>query len=414
MRNRPPNWPRYMLAKRLKDDRIAYYWSPHKRDLQTGCTLHREALGTDYGSAIERSELLNKHLDAWRQGRDGVKSLETGPRFGTLGWLFERYRRSPAFERVSERSRPEYRRALTRIEDLKTKTGDIVGNLPAASITPAAVDKLYAMLQNGPRGKRIRQANLSIDIARRAWDVVHRTHPASVPTENPWKGVLRILTKKTKPAATRNEVYALAYKLRELGDPHLGAAALICFEWLQRPENVLGGKITWADYRASDKPNHVRVFHHKTGEVVWMPLEDENGQLYPELESYLSALPRLGLPIALTSGDRGPARPYSMAFAQRRIREARVAGALASHVTLDSCRHGGMTELGDADLTEQGVMTLSGHKTPQAARLYVKRTERQRLSAARKRRHWVEANEASADVRIDSQTGSQNDQSKKG
>lgn len=44
------------------------------------------------------------------------------------------------------------------------------------------------------------------------------------------------------------------------------------------------------------------------------------------------------------------------------------------HVTLDACRHGGMTELGDAELAEQGVMALSGHKTPQAARLYVKRT----------------------------------------
>jgi signal transduction histidine kinase len=31
-------------------------------------------------------------------------------------------------------------------------------------------------------------------------------------------------------------------------------------------------------------------------------------------------------------------------------------------------------------------MALSGHKTPQAARLYVKRTETQRVTAARKRR----------------------------
>jgi hypothetical protein len=31
---------------------------------------------------------------------------------------------------------------------------------------------------------------------------------------------------------------------------------------------------------------------------------------------------------------------------------------------------------------EQGVMALSGHKTPQAARLYVKRTDQQRVSGA--------------------------------
>jgi hypothetical protein len=69
-------------------------------------------------------------------------------------------------------------------------------------------------------------------------------------------------------------------------------------------------------------------------------------------------------------------------------------------VTLDACRHGGMTELGDAELAEQGVMALSGHKTPDAARLYVKRTERQRVRAAAKRRAWVDANEAHAKVEM--------------
>jgi len=60
-----------------------------------------------------------------------------------------------------------------------------------------------------------------------------------------------------------------------------------------------------------------------------------------------------------------------------------------------------MTELGDAELTEQGVMSLSMHKTPQAARLYIKRTERQRETAARRRRQWVETNGLSASVGMD-------------
>jgi hypothetical protein len=45
-----------------------------------------------------------------------------------------------------------------------------------------------------------------------------------------------------------------------------------------------------------------------------------------------------------------------------------------------------MTELGDAELSEQNVMALSGHKTPDAARLYLKRTEKQRAIGARRRR----------------------------
>jgi hypothetical protein len=54
-----------------------------------------------------------------------------------------------------------------------------------------------------------------------------------------------------------------------------------------------------------------------------------------------------------------------------------------------------LTELGDAELTEQGIMALSGHVVPDAARGYIKRTEVQRATGARKRRAWVEAGAAS-------------------
>lgn len=379
------------------------------RDFAAGCVMAREALGTDYGAAIARAGMLNAHLDDWRAGRGAVRSLDDHTKFGTVEWLFETYRQSAAFERVSERTRPVYEKAIERIVTLRTKIGGEVGELSVAAVSAAAVDKLYKLLLVGPRGKRPRQANISVAVARRAWAVVRRSHPKIVPLENPWKGVLKEAAGKVKPAATREEAYALAYKLREMGEPHLGAAALICFEWLQRPENVLAGKITWADYRPADRPGHVRVFHHKTGEVVWMPLEDGSGALYPELDAYLKDLPRLGVPIVLTAGERGPSRLYSSGYWHRRVREARVAAGLRGHVTLDSCRHGGMTELGDAELTEQGVMTLSGHKTPQAARLYVKRTEAQRLGAARKRRQWVDGNRKGTEVRMEGADPCQND-----
>ena len=51
---------------------------------------------------------------------------------------------------------------------------------------------------------------------------------------------------------------------------------------------------------------------------------------------------------------------------------------------------GGMTELGDTGLTEPQIMSLSAHETPAAARVYVKRTEMQRVAAARKRRQFAE------------------------
>jgi hypothetical protein len=62
---------------------VAYYWSPHNRDLEAGFTLDREALGPDYGIAVERAAMLNAHLDAWRQGRSAERAMGAQARCGT-------------------------------------------------------------------------------------------------------------------------------------------------------------------------------------------------------------------------------------------------------------------------------------------------------------------------------------------
>ena len=386
---KPADWPRYMIAKRLGDGTVAYYWNARNADKAAGFSLHREALGSDYGSAILRARHLNDHLDAWREGRNSTKSLDAGTRYGSVDWWLETYMRSPAFEKLKERTKPSYRYQLKALADLETRTGERVGILPAKSLTPAAIDKLYELLRGGKDGKKLRHANHTIDIAKKAWAVVQRTHPQQFRDANPFIGLTRFRTKTTIKHATRLEAYALSDAIRARGHPHLAAVPLICFEWLQRPENVLAGHLRWSDYRPPERSDCVRIVHHKTGEIVWHPLEFADEQFYPELERYLAELPREALPIVVSPGARGPARPYSFSYAKRIVREARRAADLPEHVTMTACRHGGMTELGDAELTEQGVMSLSGHRTPDAARGYVKKTETQRLTAARKRRAWV-------------------------
>jgi hypothetical protein len=90
------------------------------------------------------------------------------------------------------------------------------------------------------------------------------------------------------------------------------------------------------------------------------------------------------------------------------VREARVRAGLGAHVTLDACRHGGMTELGDAGATDSEAMASSMHRTVPVLHRYIKQTEQQRANAARKRRALVEANEPGAKVRMGRQTKSQN------
>ena len=115
------SWPRYMIEKHLPSGKTGYYWNPPCRDFKAGFTLHREALGSDYGAAIVRAAELNRHLDDWRGGRGAAKSLDLQPGFGTLEWLVERYTRSRAWEKVSNRSRYEYQRAFKLVLTHKTK-----------------------------------------------------------------------------------------------------------------------------------------------------------------------------------------------------------------------------------------------------------------------------------------------------
>jgi hypothetical protein len=156
-----------------------------------------------------------------------------------------------------------------------------------------------------------------VGLCARAWSVIHRLHPdlfnRDIP--NPWRGVTKKRrTKAIKPAATREQVYAFANAAISAGYPEAGAVAVICFEWLQRPENVLAGYIRWADYRGREAPKAIRIFHHKTGAIVLHPLEDDDGTLfYADAESILAKLPRRGIPMILhetrdktAEGNPGP------------------------------------------------------------------------------------------------------------
>jgi hypothetical protein len=101
---------------------------------------------------------------------------------------------------------------------------------------------------------------------------VRRRHKAVFPDENPFEGMERKSKHTARNACTRAEAYALS---KQLGHPHLGLVPLVCYEWHLRPENVLAGHLRWSDWRPPERRDAVRIEHHKTGEEVWLPLEDE-------------------------------------------------------------------------------------------------------------------------------------------
>jgi hypothetical protein len=73
-------------------------------------------------------------------------------------------------------------------------------------------------------------------------------------------------------------------------------------------------------------------------------------------------------------------------------------------------RHGGMTELEEAELTDGQGRALSAHKSQQAYEGYAKRTMGRALSATRKRHAHRLANAAGTNIQNEPRNDIQNDE----
>lgn len=399
--------PRFVVARRLKSGGTGYYWSPpsywraQAAAADKAWPFETQTLGKD----LRQVELdavaapYNAQFDEWRDG--GGESVVPLAAYGTVKWLLDTYFESTVFERrVDERSRPDYRRLFEKVCSFQLKTGARFGAALVATVTPVSAEGIYGKIVAEKADEaattaaralnrkaqpvmtgNYRQGEKAIMYLKTAWRLMQPHHPtvfrADVP--NPWIGVqLKRRTKAVKAAHGRGDVYTFAQKAIALGSPELGAAAVICFEWLQRPENVLAGYIRWPDYQ---RGRSVRLVHHKTGAAIEHPLVDADGtSFYAEAEAVLSHVPARGIPIVL----RPDGTLYEPTRAAQIVRKIADAAGLPKTFNLDSCRHGGMTELEEAELTDGQGRALSMHKS-RAYEGYAKRTKTRVLGATRKR-----------------------------
>ena len=394
--------PRHVISKTLAKGQTGYYYNVPTKYRKLKCPVENKPLGTDFAAMKARADTLNGQFDEWEQQRKGLPvSAINMPKYGTVDWLFREYKLSKAYlEKVAVRSRDDYEWAMEQIRNTPTKKGDRVGDRLVKTIGPRAADKLYDIFIKREDGERLRTGEKFVVLCRKAWRVVRRLFPDEFPQDvpNPWVGVtMKTRVKQKKPAVTRDEVYAFAHGCIEHGEVEAAAVAVICFEWLQRPENVIAGHIKWTGYRAGKKPT-IRIEHHKTGEIVDHPLEDGEVKFYEEAEEILVRLPRLGVPMILYEFEKGKARPFGFSTMQHKVQRMRAKLGLPAHFTFDACRHGGMTELEEAELTDGQGRALSAHRTQQAYIGYAKRTEKRVLAATRKRHAHRLANETATDV----------------
>jgi hypothetical protein len=410
--------PRYTRRKWLKGSQVwAYYFEPptwaRNQDERGPCPVAAEDLGTDYEAAVRRVEgTLLPVFDTWRIGGK-TEPVKSAAPFGTLDWLFSVYRGADKFRKLDKGTQALHEHGFALVGSYVLKDYRRLGSIRLALIDTGVVDLLYEKLLRVPvmdnNGKpmldrdgkpflreRRTTVNHAMKSCRRAWNVSRRLHPKDVPEVNPFSKMGLIGSSGMVPAARYPELLKAVAAADKLGMPSLGTALMVTWEWLQRQEHIFTAP-ELAHYRPKARPEEVLVVHPKNGEEAWVPLFDNKGvPIYPELMARMDALKKdrvgglffvrdwpdrtakIQLPWATTSG--------ALDFVKKKTKAVIRAAGLRDELSFTSFRHGGLTELGDADLTDTQIRALSRQKSSKVLPRYIKRTQRQIITGTQKRR----------------------------
>lgn len=396
--------PDYTLRKPLRGG-WGYYFNVPTWARKAGCPIENEALGRDYDIAIRRVEdVLLPAFRSWRSAGATDDKIAVPAKTGTLDWVFAEYRGDRKYTRLSAKHRRNHEVGFKHVGDYQLKDGRRLGAVPLAGINTAVIDKVYEklliVLVKDDAGNLIeRERRTSINHAmkscRRAWNVTARRHPGKLPVVNPFASMSLISSDRETPTATYDDLVAFRTKAVELGLHSLATAALVAWDWLQRETDIFA-TFSIEHYRPKDRPNMVRIIDAKTGSESWVPLFDEDGTaLYPELMTELDAIKRDrigGLMLRRDWGTMGPWPTWSkpdmpdFTHMSRKTKQIIRAAGLRDELSFTSFRHGGLTETGDAELTDREILAQSRHTTAKVLPKYVKRTIRQIANGTKKRR----------------------------
>lgn len=388
-RRKPQGWPDLMVTRTIKSG-VSYYWVAPSWAVKKGFPTGSEALGSDYGAAKLRcDQVLNPQYQAWRTRTEAAAVTEAA-RTGTFDWLVSVYKSSPKYRELPAKTRKSYDAALALVSKHPLKDGRLFGVLAIRSLTPGVADALFAKLKLKADGtERLRTAILSMRTCQRAWNVAHRSHPTIVSAANPFaKMGLTYKAKPTRPV-THDELLRFVNAADDGGEASIGTAAMIAFFWLQREVDILT-RLSWSNYRPADAPEIVRIFHHKTRELIDIPLFDHDGShLWPEITERLDATKRQGTLIVMRDQPdrrRKVHLPWKEDYFRHRVAAIRAVAGIDPEAKFMGLRHGGNTEGADAELTDAQLRALSGHRTANMTVIYARETMKQRREGARKRR----------------------------
>ena len=388
--------PRYVRAVVSRATGLAslYFELPTWARRQ-GCPVASCPLGSDIAAAVALGETKVAELHDWMEGRHSVQ-VASGPTPGSLDALVGEYKNHRNYRSICEGTRRNYDMNLRTLTAHAFRTGPLagipLGRLPWRAITPqlvdALIDELLVRLVHVDGEPRVvaspRRARAVVSTGVTMWETARIV--AGLPTtDNPFKGHRIKRNTKETTAASADQVCDVVKEADAFGNRTIGTIVLAIWEFVWRPEHVVH-HFRVEHYRPPERPDSVLITDSKNGERRWRPLFDFAGQpQYPALTSRLDALKG-----GRTSGfmfardEAAGAPPPSMVTVRTWVNDV-VARPPHAGLTLRTFRHGGLTECGEAGLTEFEIRRLSLHKNPATLTVYVHGTsEGQEISQAKR------------------------------
>lgn len=355
------------------------------------CPIDSEPLGTDALVAYAKANALNEAFEQWKNGELRIEAVK-----GTVRWLFVWYRGFDRFKRLDHRTRADYVRLMDIVSDHPMKNG-VLGSKAAAKVTAAVADRLYTKFRPI---LGVRQAKYAMQVCSRVWNEATRHREETGVLHNPFSNMgLSSKTAKGNRETSREEYDLYRKTARAMGLQSMATAAALAFELTARVWDVFGFKdpdgrkargFPWIGYRPGVSITYTQS---KGGKIHTLPLigRERDGEggwqvvpLYPELEEELARTPQTADTIVIEERTGKPYLKRYAATVHRRICEK---ANLPTDMTFTGFRHGGLTELGDAEVDD--LRPISGHIELQTTGIYNKANTRKATKAGLKRLAYV-------------------------
>lgn len=395
---RPPN----VYGKPLASGQTLWSWQPSSKDRKKNCPLKYRALGTDPVEAFQIARELNQALKDWRNGVQAVPYMP-----GSFGWLLIEFLEHKDIKALSKTARDEYERHARYMMAL-SQDGISIEKKMLETFTALFAYNLYNKIA---RKHSVSIANRCLMMARYAWNKMYILHERLIPETNPFEKLeaSHHEVEETVPASY-DQLLSFTSAALALGELGLAIGARMCWDFTVRPTETFGSMLL-SQWRPPERPHHVWIGVDKTSKgkrkksSTWQPIDEwvanEDGEggewvcLFPELEDLIRLIKWREPPnapeayVCMRERQKG-LRVFSgdwqrIKNADKIARRIREHAGLPDYVTLEAFRHGGLTELGDAEVPDTLAKAISRHRHRGTLDRYIHRTDRQVVTAQKMR-----------------------------